>query len=399
MNKKLFNKLKLHIVIVLIAVAALIVQFVLLCIGSSAAGKLPSQNSAKRWSADGTNYAQISCFISPNAGYNNYSIMDMHTSMENALTENSIKAANENARLWIYAYSSESNVSIRSNRASMNANVTITGGDFFIIHPLKLIDGSYYSDSLITDEHIVIDENAAWKLFGSTDVAGLEVEINGTAFTVTGVVKPEDNEEYTSPHVYMPMSVYERAGNAPKITCLEFILPNPVSGFALGLVEKTVSVSESNIEITDNSSRFNMMSLYSYIGNFKSVLVGKKLISYPYWENIEKLVEFKCAVILIFRTVCFALIGLCVLIEFIVFYIAKDRIFDAAKRKAIITVDSFEMKYRKNQEAKVQKKKLKAVRTLEKKNNSAKTLENLTETESSVESNTKKSGEFSSGVK
>jgi len=348
LNKQQLKKIKLHIIIISVAAAAVVIQFILLGISGLISGKLPSQSADERWSGDGTRYSQISCFISPDYGYSINNIRTMHTAMEKKLTDNSITAANENARLWVYSYSAESNVNVKSGRASLGASVTITGGDFFILHPLRLISGSYYSDDLFTQENIVIDEDSAWKLFGSTDVAGLEVTINGTAFVVVGVVETETDDEYPSPHVYMPASVFEKARNMPDITCVEFILPDPVSGFALSAVEEVMTVSESEIDIVDNTARYKMPALYRYIGDFETVVVGGKLIKYPFWENIEKLAEFRCAILLVFRTVCFVLIGGAVLAEFVIFYLAKDRIFAALKNKAINTADNLEKKHRIN---------------------------------------------------
>lgn len=46
-----------------------------------------------------------------------------------------------------------------------------------MFHPLKLITGSYFSGNDLMQDYCIIDQDAAWQLFGSNDVVGMTVYI------------------------------------------------------------------------------------------------------------------------------------------------------------------------------------------------------------------------------
>ena len=181
--------------IILIGVFSLILN--------SIAGKLDSQQVCERWAVDGTNYAQISAFISPYAGFDDSSAdRSLVTALDNALTTASITAANENASLYTYAYSSETDVSLsyqspetgQITKSGVTASALGVGGDFFIFHPLKMMSGQYFdaTDTILNDL-IIIDENIAWQFFGSYDVEGFELIVNGKRCFIAGVCEVDEN--------------------------------------------------------------------------------------------------------------------------------------------------------------------------------------------------------------
>ena len=53
------------------------------------------------------------------------------------------------------------------------------------------MSGSYFDGEDLNKDGVVIDENVAWQLFGSNNVAGMYVEINGVQYPVRGVVKSD----------------------------------------------------------------------------------------------------------------------------------------------------------------------------------------------------------------
>ena len=53
------------------------------------------------------------------------------------------------------------------------------------------MSGSYFDGEDLYKDGVVIDENVAWQLFGSNNVAGMYVEINGVQYPVRGVVKSD----------------------------------------------------------------------------------------------------------------------------------------------------------------------------------------------------------------
>ncbi len=336
---------RLHLTVAIVLLSAVLTQTALALVGNAMVGALPSHKAADRWSGDGQRYAQISCYLNEAAGFDKRSVQNACDRVAQLLTDNGM-AANSGARLWIYGYSAEAGMGVYTDRAHISANAILTGGDFFYFRDEKLLGGSYYGEGLITDTQTVLSEDAAWQLYGSTDVVGMSVYIGDTEFTVTGVVETKEKSENLL--VYLPMSAYERIYGSAAITCVEFLLPDPVSGFAVSLVERSVTAGEKYLVVTDHRARYEMGTLYKYLGDFTSVLVPEKQVFYPAWEQNERKLEFTVAVMLIGRTVCFAAIAVCLFIELVMLYMVKDAVFAAVRTFAVDTKDRIQEKHWEN---------------------------------------------------
>ena len=70
------------------------------------------------------------------------------------------------------AFSPIERITLQNGKKSVSAKAIGVAGDFFLFHPLKLLDGSFFSGSDVMQDYVVIDEDMAWQLFGSNDVAG-----------------------------------------------------------------------------------------------------------------------------------------------------------------------------------------------------------------------------------
>ena len=125
-----------------------------------------SQTVAERWSSK-KNASQVSCFFSVGSGITEDAIIDFEHTVDSALTDASVVQESENpgARLWADTYSADGTVSISSDKASITADAIGIGGDFFLFHPLKLLNGAYFSGNDLMQDYCVIDEDAAWQLF------------------------------------------------------------------------------------------------------------------------------------------------------------------------------------------------------------------------------------------
>lgn len=286
--------LKRHRFFIILESAAVVLIAVLMLWESSLVGTLSSQKAAARWQKSGR-YAQISAFFAAGHGMDENAVYTLRTAVNSALTQASITAPTNSARLWYDAYSAETSLSAATFRASVNAAVTAVGGDFFRIHPLPLESGWYFSDSDITQDRVLLDTVAAWQLFGSYDVAGMEVTIAGRPFVVAGVVSPEP-DRYTSraygeaPRIYMSyvtLSDYQQT----ELTCYEAVLPDPVTGFAQNLLAKQLPVSEGYRQIIENSARFTFSGLLALLKDFAASRMVSVPVVYPYWENAARMLE------------------------------------------------------------------------------------------------------------
>lgn len=253
-----------------------------------------SQQMAERWSEE-KDVAQVSCFFSPNAGITRDAIEEFEHSMDQALLEASITQESENpgARLWADAYSADGRITLTTDRASLEADAIGIGGDFFLFHPEKLLTGSYFSGNDLMQDYCVLDEDAAWQLFGSNDVAGMTVYISGIPHMVTGVIERQEGRLAEAAGldgtlVYVSYETLELYGKNNGINHYEIVMPDPVSNFALNHVKKNIGVEEKEMEVLENTSRYSLVSRFKLLMSFGTRSMNGKAIIYPYWENIAR---------------------------------------------------------------------------------------------------------------
>ena len=253
-----------------------------------------SQTAADRWSSK-KNASQVSCFFSVGSGITEDAIIDFEHTVDSALVDASVVQESENpgARLWADAYSADGTVTISTDKASIMADAIGIGGDFFLFHPVKLLYGAYFSGNDLMQDYCVIDEDAAWQLFGSNDVAGMTVNIGGVPHIVTGVVeRPEGRLEEAagldSTLVYVSYQTLNELGRSHGINHYEIVMPNPVTGFAVNYIRENLGTEEKETEIVENTTRYSLLSRLKLLTQFGVRSMNGKAIIYPYWENVAR---------------------------------------------------------------------------------------------------------------
>ncbi len=286
-----------HIILVMACTILLLLGGILVLISNLLINKQETQQAAMRWSEQ-KDVAQVSCFFSVNANVTQDRLEEFAHNVDSALEEASIVSAseNENARLWADAYSASGKITVKSNIASVTVDAIGIGGDFFLFHPVQLLNGSYFSGNDLMQDYCVLDELTAWKLFGSNDIAGQVVEINGVSHVVTGVVQHKDGKLYETAGldealIYVSYDTLTRHGTNNGINHYEIVMPNPVNGFALNYVTENIGVSELEVDIVENSNRYSLLNRIKQIGEFATRAMNGKAIIYPYWENIARAYE------------------------------------------------------------------------------------------------------------
>lgn len=266
-----------------------------------------SQGAAGRWSSDG-GASQVSCFFSVDAGVTEDRIIEFEHTVDSALTEASVLQESENpgARLWADAYSADGQVTISSDKASLSADAIGIGGDFFLFHPLKLLYGSYFSGNDLMQDYCVIDEDAAWQLFGSNDVAGMMVTISGIPHIVTGVVERpsgrlEEAAGLDSTVVYVSYRTLTELGESNGINHYEIVMPNPITGFAVNYIREQLGADERETEVVENTTRYSLVTRLKMLTQFGTRSMNGKAIIYPYWENIARGYEDILALLTLFE--------------------------------------------------------------------------------------------------
>lgn len=266
-----------------------------------------TQTMAERWSEK--KYAvQVSCFFSVNSGITEDRIIEFEHSIDSALTDASVVQESENpgARLWADAYSADGTITLSSSRSSLDADAIGIGGDFFLFHPLKLLSGSYFTGNDLMQDYCIIDQDAAWQLFGSNDIAGMTVSIGGIPHIVIGVVeRPEGRLEEAAgldgTLVYVSYQTLSKLGRCNGINHYEIVMPNPVTGFAENFIREKLGTSEKETEVLENTSRYSLLSRLKLIPTFGTRSMNGRAIIYPYWENIARGYEDILTVITLFE--------------------------------------------------------------------------------------------------
>lgn len=305
--------------ITILAVISFFLFLILQIISVYLKNSLDTQQMALRWD-DTKKSAQVSCFISENTEVTTKQLINLEHAVDAALADLSITTDNQNARLWADAYSARGEVTVESSKTSITSTAIGIGGDFFLFHPLQLLDGSYFSDEDLMQDYIVIDEDAAWQLFGSNDVEGMKVTIKGIPHTVRGVIKrgagrmndKAGNDKVTFYISYDSLSKY---GTSKGINAYEIVMPNPISGFALSTIADKIGIEKENMQLVENSKRYSLPALLTVISEFGIRSMNQKAIVYPYWENVARGYEDILALMLLGKFI-FLIIPIIVLIAY-----------------------------------------------------------------------------------
>lgn len=245
----------------------------------------------RRWANGGDGFAQVSCFIPENLKFTADNINLLRTSIKQGREEYSGDSeSNENGSL-VDAYSAMKNLNVKNNRVEYKADVFGVGGDFFFFHQLKLASGSYFSDENVMKDLAVLDEKLAWELFGSVDILGQTISINGENFKVCGVVKLESRYAAKKTNGVNPKLFvsYERLkkvldSDLP-ITCYETVMQEPNEKFTYHLIETKLGEYKEQVEIKEVSSRFRKLTLLAQLKSYWNRIIRTKPIAYPFWEN------------------------------------------------------------------------------------------------------------------
>ncbi len=300
----------LNIVLVLAAAASLVGMRVM-------SNTLESLTAADRFRGDGdVRFAQLACFLPVGEGKSEDDIFTFRQSLDSKMVEQSLEAP-EGGRLFIDAYCGTASVSVKSESGAATVEAVGVGGDFFYFHPLQLRSGAYFDGEDLMDDLVVLDEEMAWRLFGGTDLAGMTVLINDEPFVVAGVISREDDfasrKAYSGDGgLFMSFSAMKRLKEDAAISCYEVVMPDPISGYAKGVVRDTFPVGKG--DVVENSGRYGLAHLVTeVIGGFGQRSMRTNGVVYPYWENAVRLTEDYAALLLALAAVfavCPAVFGL-----------------------------------------------------------------------------------------
>lgn len=251
-----------------------------------------SHNAALRWDSSGKS-AHISVFMSEDAKFTLNNVMEFEENMKNTLTESNALTNKSGYNTWIDSYSAKGHLTISRDGVNVEVSAIGVGGDFFFFHPLELVNGSYFTPDNLMDDLIVLDEDTAWRLFGSTDIQGMTVEINGKEYIISGVIKRDEgrlNKEAgnNKPTVYVSYNLLNKGEEETYITDYEVILPDLTKNYAYKIVKKGINLSADNRDIVKTDDRYSVTSLVKLLKNYGKRSMKTNGVIYPYWENVAR---------------------------------------------------------------------------------------------------------------
>jgi len=319
MRKILKNTSKKHIILMAV-VGVSLVLFTALFISSNIIKRAQAdQRAAQRWAAEG-GYAQISCLFADGEKISFDTIMELRGQIDKGLSDVSYLTEDGGGRSYIDAYSGSGKIQIISERTSMDSPAFGVGGDFFHFHPLTLVSGTYFSGAELNKDAIIIDEEAAWQLFGASDVTGMEVTIGGVPHYVRGVVSREGGRLWDASGlgggmVYLSLESLTAYGETAGIHYYEAVMPNPVQGFAYRLAAENFGYTEDKMVVIDNTARFDIMALVTVISELGTRSMQLYSLRFPYWENYARGIEDILAFMLILKALLLLGVALIIIVS------------------------------------------------------------------------------------
>ncbi len=314
-----------QIVFSLTTMFSLILFLILMIWSDHQVKQLIDQQAAARWDEEG-NCAQVSCFFEESVEIDEFMLMSFERQLEQSLLEvlPAEDVSDESGkRLFIDAYSSLGSITVTSEKGKLEAASAVgIGGDFFLFHPLQLVSGGYFSGNDLMKDSVILDEDAAWQLFGSNDIAGKSVMIGNVPHYVAGVVKRQEGRfaegaGLDKTVVYVSNETLAAYGTSDGISNYEVAAPDPVKRFVYNCVKEKLGVEEDKMIVVENSSRYSLESLVPVILDFGTRSMQNAAVKFPYWENIGRGWEDVMALVLIFKFL-FLIIPAVIIVVFLV---------------------------------------------------------------------------------
>lgn len=107
---------------------------------------------------------------------------------------------------FLLTYEIPQNVTVKAVNSSRPATLMGTNSAYLDVMGYRLLDGGFFTKSSWDSKarHAVLNETAAFAVFGSSNISGSTMQMNGEAWIVAGVIQDNDTE---NSNIYAPSSV------------------------------------------------------------------------------------------------------------------------------------------------------------------------------------------------
>ena len=190
---------------------------------------------------------------------------------------------------------SQQNITVKSGSSSKSTTSSIEGSvaSYAAIRKLGVSSGRFINKDDVDSRYrvAVVGSNAADTLFGSTDIVGQEININGSTFSIVGVLATQGGSGQDSPDdkIIVPLSVAQRLFKISTIKTfyveaadensvseakayLQLFLNNKFSGDSSGSTNYRI-MDQSTLLETATATSDSMTSMLSGVAGI-SLLVG-----------------------------------------------------------------------------------------------------------------------------
>ncbi|WP_026660295.1 ABC transporter permease [Butyrivibrio sp. AC2005] len=315
------------------------------------------QQMGQRWSKD-MRCGQVSMFFSEQEGVGTDKVNEYVYNINKGLIADGVQEADASTQgsgaVWNYCYSSVGSAELTKDLKTVTAVAIGIGGDYFQFHPMRIASGNYIPGDTLMKDYVMLDEDLAWQLFGSKNIVGECITIGGVPHYIAGVVK-KDSGKYVKasgmvfPTIYMSFESLATYGKidasvlatngtlgqytvasksddesengstdvdtqAKGIVCMEVVMPNPVENYAKNFVIDKLGLNTTQVEVVDNTARFDNRNLFDIIAKFNVRGMQTKPVIYPYWENNARAYENILAVAFLIQIICAVIIFIMVAI-------------------------------------------------------------------------------------
>ena len=239
------------------------------------------QYEAERWQGPSEqSYSQVSVFW--NEG-------EMNASQAEALS-NELRSSfpTEEIPPFVTAYGAKSSGLASYAHRRAEAELWSVSKDFFTLHAFPMAEGGPGTFAR-TGSEAVLNEAAAFALFGSNDCIGEALRVNGLGWRVIAVIREPTsaaNEAAfgAAPRIFLPIA------DDASVTFYETILPEYYAGYAAQSLQNATGQI-----VTSSTGRFRLSRLWEQVKDFFHIPPGKTP-PLPTWEQAARLAERKlCA--------------------------------------------------------------------------------------------------------
>jgi hypothetical protein len=327
---------------IIINIACVLLFGILSIILAVRARSLPEQEANRRWNSGNIPYAQVSVFyqngITVDECYQmTFDIEDKTKSKVEGIRGETVSASYTTAPKNM-TFSSKSDIGGKS--AELESY--FTEGDFLLFHPYEILSGTFLNSESIMHDNAVIDENAAWQLFGSNDVVGEYIFCGETAVYICGVIKIPDTD---IGYIFLDKELSPLlTGNDALFQCFEIVLPDEVSGDGLGVVKEKLGITDGDmnasktVRVVENSNRSSVNNLLAILTDISRLAVRDDAIILPSWENKARQHDVSSAMILSSIIYVISIFTVTNIIVIIVLFTKRKIFYKFVKEKVFIPI-------------------------------------------------------------